>query len=111
MDQPYMVTTTGITKPELTAEPLGTEGEMTPGPDDWNPYDEEVGKQGLRRLERERARGVGDSDVVRTVPQPGTLTASLEDSPTAGDDPFVFDDVAAEVGEVRLPEPGPGPRF
>jgi len=31
--------TAGITEPNLTPEPLGTEGEMTPGPDDENPYD------------------------------------------------------------------------
>lgn len=31
--------TVGITEPNLTAEPLGTEGEMTPGPDDENPYE------------------------------------------------------------------------
>jgi len=31
--------TAGITEPNLTAEPLGTEGEMTPGPDDENPYE------------------------------------------------------------------------
>lgn len=38
--------TVGITVPNLTAEPLGTEGEMTPGPDDENPYETgETGKQ------------------------------------------------------------------
>lgn len=31
--------TAGITEPDMTPEPLGTEGEMTPGPDDENPYE------------------------------------------------------------------------
>lgn len=33
--------TLGITEPKLSRDPLGTEGEMTPGPDDENPYDGE----------------------------------------------------------------------
>jgi len=32
--------TVGVTEPNLTRDPLGTEGEMTPGPDDRNPYEE-----------------------------------------------------------------------
>lgn len=32
--------TPGITDPMLSAEPLGTEGELTPGPDDYVPYDD-----------------------------------------------------------------------
>jgi len=35
-----MQATLGMTEPNLTRDPLGTEGEMTPGPDDRNPYDE-----------------------------------------------------------------------
>ena len=43
----------GITPCPLSADPLATEGEATPGPDDINPYDEWENE----RLER-RARGV-----------------------------------------------------
>jgi len=32
--------TPGITPAKLTKDPLGTEGEMTPGPDDYNPYED-----------------------------------------------------------------------
>lgn len=32
--------TAGITEPKLSRDPLGTEGEMSPGPDDQNPYDD-----------------------------------------------------------------------
>ena len=32
--------TPGVTDPGLTELPLGTEGELTRGPDDWNPYDD-----------------------------------------------------------------------
>jgi hypothetical protein len=32
--------TPGITPQKLTEDPLGTEGEMTPGPDDYNPYED-----------------------------------------------------------------------
>lgn len=32
--------TPGITAPKLSAEPLATEGEATPGDDDYVPYDD-----------------------------------------------------------------------
>jgi len=32
--------TPGITIPSFSECPLGTEGEMTAGADDWNPYDD-----------------------------------------------------------------------
>lgn len=59
----------GMTSARLSQDPLATEGEATPGPDDYNPYED---------------RG-GDAD------------------PTAGDDPFVFDDVGPAVDELSLP--------
>lgn len=34
-----MRATLGITEPKFTRDPLGTEGEMTDGPDDENPYE------------------------------------------------------------------------
>jgi hypothetical protein len=47
----FMECTPGITEANLTSDPLGTEGEMTPGPDDYNPYEDgadvpEVGDSG-----------------------------------------------------------------
>lgn len=63
----------GMTSMPISAEPLATEGEATPGPDDQNPYEDD------------------------------TPSASLEEAPTRGRDPFVFDDVGEEVDDVGLP--------
>lgn len=68
----------GITEMPLSREPLATEGEATPGPDDYNPYDERERKQAEQAFGEAR-------------------------DPTAGNDPFVFDDVGDEIGEVELP--------
>ncbi len=65
----------GITPAPLSRDPLATEGEATPGPDDHNPYEE-------RENEFEIAK---------------------QRSPTEGDDPFTFDDVDDAVGELELP--------
>lgn len=35
-----MKPTPGITEPALSKHPLGTESEMTEGPDDYNPFDD-----------------------------------------------------------------------
>lgn len=75
----------GITPAPITKEPLATEGEATPGPDDYNPYEDE-----------QRA---------------ATRDVQLNGEPTKGDDPFVFDDVDDEMSEVQLPELGDGPQF
>jgi len=39
MDGP-MFTTPGFTEPNLSEMPLASEGEMTLGPPEWNPYDD-----------------------------------------------------------------------
>lgn len=67
-----------MTEIPLSRDPLATEGEATPGPDDYNPYDE-----------RERQMAEQSFGKAR--------------DPTEGDDPFVFDDVDDEIGEVELP--------
>lgn len=77
----------GMTKMPLSREPLATEGEATPGPDDYNPYDEPERKQAEASFGEAR-------------------------DPTAGRDPFVFDDVEDEIGEVELPSlEGGSPRL
>jgi hypothetical protein len=48
----FMECTPGITEPNLTAEPLGTEAEMTAGPADYNPFEDT----------RQPATGRGDAD-------------------------------------------------
>lgn len=67
----------GITPMVLSAGPLATEGEATPGPDDYNPYD--------------------DPDNQAFAGHRANKT------PTDGSDPFVFDDVDRIVDDVRLP--------
>lgn len=82
----------GITPIPLSRDPLATEGEATPGPDDWNPYDEAEDRRALREMGRE-----------------------LEDDPTSGDDPYSFDDVGdglmdtigGEFGFAQLTRDGP----
>lgn len=59
----------GMTPMSLSRDPLATEGEATPGPDDYNPYEDGD----------ELDAGVGD------------MTSKRD--PTEGDDPFTFDDV------------------
>ena len=80
----------GITEAPLSIDPLATEGEATPGPDDWNPYEDEEFE-----MEMELLMGSGpdieDDDISR------------DREPTAGDDPFVFDDVEDHVDGVALP--------
>lgn len=39
----------GITPALLSSEPLATEGEATPGPDDYNPFDEMEDRQAMVR--------------------------------------------------------------
>lgn len=63
----------GITPMPLSRDPLATEGEATPGPDDFNPYEEHDRRYGLE----------------------GDEIAEQRD-PTAGNDPYTFDDVEPE---------------
>ena len=55
----------GISPSPLTAEPIGTEEELTPGPNDWNPYEEDFSPESVddERLEAEfQARGFPSVD-------------------------------------------------
>lgn len=76
----------GITPAPISREPLATEGEATPGPDDYNPYEE--------RAQEDSERAMRENE-----------------SPTAGNDPFVFDDVGDAIDDVQLPTLGDGPQF
>lgn len=62
----------GITPKRITREPLATEGEATPGPDDYNPYE--------------------DYDPRATV------ESRSKRDPTRDPDPFVFDDIGMSLG-------------
>lgn len=43
----------GITLPSLSGEPLATEGEATPGPDDYNPFEDFADARDRRAFESE----------------------------------------------------------
>ena len=92
-----MQTTPGITIPHITEDPLGTEGELTVGPDGVNPFNSPE-----------------EADIVAAYRE-GFNKPRFErvpiDDPTAGDDPFVFDDVGPKVDSLRLPTGQTGPRF
>lgn len=79
----------GITPIPLSRDPLATEGEATPGPDDVNPFEE---------IEAQRV-------------QPSEKTTK-EDPAEGENDPFVFDDVGAGTAgfDLELPDlGGPAP--
>jgi len=96
-----MQTSPGITVPKFSRDPLGTEGEMTVGPDNVNPYnspDEKEIVDQIRAKQREQAKA--DTKVVRTT---SPFDFELR-SPTEGDDPFIFDDIdRKDVHDVQLP--------
>jgi hypothetical protein len=80
----------GITTPNLTAEPLGTEGELTEGPDHINPYrsvqEREIVEQYKRkRREREDSRlwksGLDDPGIEMDPDIPGVDFYIPEDGP------------------------------
>jgi len=83
--------TAGITEPNLTAEPLGTEGEMTPGPDDQNPSENgHTGSQiGLPPFLGEQTEDVQETYSDR---DDAPLIAAFESGPDRRDDgPALFE--------------------
>ncbi|MGK7294863.1 MAG: hypothetical protein ACNS61_03420 [Candidatus Wenzhouxiangella sp. M2_3B_020] len=76
----------GITPTLMSRAPLASEGEATPGPDDWNPYDEREEREFREQFES-------------------------RESPTEGDDPFAFDDIGGEIMAADAPGIGGEPTF
>lgn len=107
MHEPYTNWVPGITVPKFSKDPLGDEGEITPGPDDLNPAVDPEARETIEEIKaKQRAYARRDDRLVRTVPQPQNPDlppARLNKDPTAGDDPFVFDDVSDHVDELGLP--------
>jgi len=98
-----MKASVGITEPNFTQDPLGTEGEMSIGPDEVNPYRSAQEAEIIEQIEqKEREKAQREDSIVRTTPVEPSFLPSFE-SPTKGDDPFVFDDVNDEVDDVGLP--------
>jgi len=79
----HLYATPGITEPNLTPEPLGSEGEMTQGPDDLNPF----------RSERER-RELEDITGTRGAVQDEYEEVFVVEDPAADPDPYAWDDVS-----------------
>lgn len=104
MDIPaLMVTTPGITEKRFTKDPLGTEGELTLGPDDVNPF--------RSAQERDQYEAYKERLREQQTDQPRLVKVPFDD-PTDGDDPFVFDDVEGEIDDVGLPGlDSTGPQF
>jgi hypothetical protein len=113
MDNPLMQATPGLTYPNITKEPLGDEGELTPGPDDLNPFEDPEAAERIQALQQKREmQRAEQGEIVRTVPKDFEVVAVAD--PTEGDDPYVFDDVGAVVDDVSLPgvaNLGDGPQF
>lgn len=87
---PPMQNTPGITIPQFSAEPLATEGEATPGPDDENPF--ENARELREQIDLEQRRRAHDPNkLTRTVPQPQDPElppALLEEDTQEATDPF-----------------------
>jgi len=112
-----MQTTPGITCKRFTADPLGTEGEMTAGPDDQNPYRSADEREIVEAYEKkERQQRAGDLQLFKTSTKHATDTGGISHplhtnsevtDPTAGDDPFVFDDLGGGFDLPGLEENAP----
>jgi len=69
--EPFTDWTPGIVEPNFSREPLGDEGELTPGPDDMNPAVDPDAREMIERLERkQREFARRDDKVARTIPNP-----------------------------------------
>lgn len=114
-----MATTPGITQQKFCACPLGTEGELTPGDDNHNPYrsaDEREEVERVAKKEKERE----DSQVFKTGTFDGSDTGGVDHplhsdtvaNPTAGNDPFAFDDLGSSTFDLpSFDLDSDGPRF
>jgi len=108
---PLMQTTPGFTEKRFTANPLGDEGECSPGPNEANPYRSADEREVVEAYQAKAEQQERDNGLFQTS---GLVLpfADQPDSPTKGDDPFVFDDVGGEVDELRLPfADSDGPQF
>jgi len=98
-----MQTTPGTTCKRFCRNPLGTEGELTSGPDGANPYRSAEEREVVEQYqEKERRQRAGDVQLFKTSNKRAEDTGGIShpmhtnstvDDPTAGDDPFVFDDL------------------
>lgn len=110
---PLMQTTPGYTPKRFSKDPLGTEGELTEGPDDANPFrsaDEReiVLAYRAKREEQEQSDMELLSGSGPTLP----FAKPTKEDPTDDPDPFVFDDVGGEIDELQLPfAQSDGPEF
>jgi len=112
-----MKTTVGITHPRLSRHLLATEAEASEGPNHINPHrsvrEREIVEQ-YKRKRREREddqlwkSGMDEAQVEVDPPEPG-VDFVIRD-PTAGDDPFAFDDVDSDSFDLPTLD-FDGPKF
>lgn len=92
---PFMQTSPGLTIANISSEPLATEGEATPGPDDINPYRSEEERQMVDQI-RQQATQRQESELTKTVGF-GTETRIQEN------DRYGEEDVQEGMHDVTLP--------
>jgi hypothetical protein len=109
---PLMLTTPGVTEKVFTKDPLGMESEMTSGPPDANPFRSAEEREIVEAYKaKEREQQAADVDLMAEEGVSLPFDNTVED-PTAGNDPFVFDDVGSGVMDLRLPfADSNGPQF
>jgi hypothetical protein len=110
---PLMRTTPGITEKRFSADPLGTEGELTDGPDDVNPF-RSAEEREIVLAYRAKQKEQEETDIDAMASDGPTLPFAkpMKEDPTEDPDPFVFDDVGEQIGELRLPfADSDGPNF
>jgi len=120
-----MQTTPGTTCKRFCRNPLGSEGELTSGPDEANPYRSATEREIVEEYrEKERAQRTGDVQLFKTstkdaedtggVSHPMHTNSEVND-PTEGNDPFAFDDLGGGFELPGLDSASPfnddGPRF
>jgi len=103
MDTPYTLWTPGISIPNFSRDPLATEGEATPGPDDLNPAVDPDAREDIERLKAKQMEfAKRDDKIVRTVPFGG-----FDPDPSEEPNPFVFDDfgrtIDKEIDDIDTP--------
>jgi hypothetical protein len=111
--------TPGVTLPNFSRDPLATEGEMSEGPADLNPWRSERERRAVERIKREE-QAAQDDELYKTG-SPEVDTRGPRDSPLLDPPGFWGTDVTAdlpgpEFGETtEIPELDPlsydGPQF
>lgn len=91
--------TPGTTAPLLTRDPIGTEAEMTPGPDDETPYDAEENR---RHWQSFRQTGAGQAVPDRDTPNCADEQCEIRHPMCGGEAPVLGGDLDEDDGKDLL---------